>query len=256
MEGIMGGKSETPRLPGSLQNDVTTRLATLMQRDLVFVMRFIGESQQVMQAHFQDFILHELALTGVTPETHPMLHAFAEKHALMLRDFVFSGVSLSRQFRVEQMEQLTGDTMIRVDVWDQLRSHINTAEGQFRTQLPELPPVLEAWKAPRGSAMSIPDPDAFDLLRRRVACVAQVSALTSKAMKLSQAASGIDMDMLRIEIEIGKDPGNGQLAQELRDIEARAATMGEAQADCAEEIVAAEEDVAALDRLIAAARGE
>jgi hypothetical protein len=134
---------------GTSYDDVTTQLAERMQRDLVFVMRFIGESQHLMQNHFQRFILNELAMTGITPDTHPMLHAFAEKHALMLRDFVFSGVSLSRQFRVEDMEQLTGDTMIRVDVWDQLRSHIGMAENQFRSQLPGLPVALEAWKAPQ-----------------------------------------------------------------------------------------------------------
>jgi hypothetical protein len=136
------------RSPGTPNSDVTTQLAGLMQRDLVFVMRFIGESQHLMQNHFHRFILDELAMTGVTPETHPMIHAFAEKHALMLRDFVFSGVSLSRQFRVEEMEQLTGDTLIRVDIWDQLRSYVGMAENQFRSQLPELPVVLDAWKSP------------------------------------------------------------------------------------------------------------
>ena len=135
---------------GGPEGDVTIQLAQLMQRDLVFVMRFIGESQLVMQSQFQQFILRELAMTRVTSDTHPMIHAFAEKHALMLRDFVFSGVSLSRQFRVEEMEKLTGDTMIRVDIWDQLRSHIDLAENQFRTQLPELPVALEAWKSPEG----------------------------------------------------------------------------------------------------------
>ena len=128
--------------------DVSTALAQLMPRDLVFSMRFMGESQHLMQNHFQQFILQELAMAGITPETHPMLHAFAEEHALMLRDFVFSGVSLSRQFRVGEMEQLTGDMLIRVDVWDQLRSHVSMAERQFRTQLPDLPTILEAWRAP------------------------------------------------------------------------------------------------------------
>jgi hypothetical protein len=121
-----------------------------MQRDLVFVMRFLGESQHLMQAHFQTFILRELATRQITEETHPLIHAFAERHAIMLRDFVFSGVSLSRQFRIEEVEQLTGDTMIRVDIWDQLRSHIEMAERQFRGQLPELPALLEAWKSPEG----------------------------------------------------------------------------------------------------------
>lgn len=139
---------DDPISAGEPQEDISTVLARLMQRDLIFAMRFVGESQHLMQSHFQHFILRELAAAGVTPETHPMIHAFAERHALMLRDFVFSGVSLSRQFRIAEVEQLTGDTMIRVDVWDQLRNHVVMAEQQFRTQLPELPSILEAWKAP------------------------------------------------------------------------------------------------------------
>lgn len=135
-------------VPVSSEEDVSSTLALLMQRDLIFAMRFVGESQHLMQNHFQRFILRELAATGVTADTHPMIHAFAERHALMLRDFVFSGVSLSRQFRIAEMEQLTGDTMIRVDVWDQLRNHVVMAEHQFRTQLPELPSILGGWKAP------------------------------------------------------------------------------------------------------------
>ncbi|MCV9963188.1 hypothetical protein OIU34_14865 [Pararhizobium sp. BT-229] len=137
-----------PAPAGTPEEDISTALAQLMHRDLIFAMRFVGESQHLMQGHFQHFILRELATTGVSPDTHPMIHAFAERHALMLRDFVFSGVSLSRQFRVADMEQLTGDTMIRVDIWDQLRSHVVMAEHQFRTQLPELPAILEAWKSP------------------------------------------------------------------------------------------------------------
>ncbi|AYG58323.1 hypothetical protein QD460_30290 [Rhizobium jaguaris] len=143
----MADRPQNP--PLSLDGDVTTELARNMERDLVFVMRFMGESQYLMQSHFHDFILRELAATGVTAETHPMIHAFAERHAILLRDFVFSGVSLSRQFRVEEMEKLTRDPMIRVDVWDQLRSHITMAEAQFRGQLPELPVILESWKAPQ-----------------------------------------------------------------------------------------------------------
>jgi hypothetical protein len=140
-----------PATGQSPPEDVSTTLARLMPRDLIFAMRFVGESQYLMLNHFQKFILQELAVVGATPETHPMIHAFAETHALFLRDFVFSGVSLSRQFHVEDMEQLTGDTMIRVDVWDQLRSHVSLAEQQFKTQVPQLPTILEAWKSPVGS---------------------------------------------------------------------------------------------------------
>ncbi len=133
------------------QESVASELSRLMQRDLVFVMRFLGESQHRMQAYFQDFILRELAAREITEETHPLIHAFAERHAILLRDFVFSGVSLSRQLRIEEVEQLTGDSMMRVDIWDQLRSHIDMAERQFRGQIPQLPAMLEAWKSPEGS---------------------------------------------------------------------------------------------------------
>jgi hypothetical protein len=108
----------------------------------------MGESQYRLQSHFQDFIQKELSATGVTEETHPMIHAFVERHAIMLRDFVFSGVSLSHQFHLEEVEKLIGDTMIRVDVWDELRTRIEMAERQFKTPLPKLPPILEAWKTP------------------------------------------------------------------------------------------------------------
>jgi len=85
---------------GAIEGDITTELAGLMQRDLVFVARFLGESQHLMQSHFQQFILRELAAAGFTDETHPIIQAFAERHAILLRDFVFSGVSLSRQLRI------------------------------------------------------------------------------------------------------------------------------------------------------------
>ncbi|MEI9406458.1 hypothetical protein [Mesorhizobium argentiipisi] len=133
---------------------VTGDLVRLMPRDLVFVMRFMGESQYRLQSHFQDFIRAELAAGGVTPQTHPMIHLFIESHAILLRDFVFSGVSLTRQFRVDEIERLTGDTtsMIRVDIWDQLKSHIETAEKQFQSQADTLPKLLSAFENPTGPA--------------------------------------------------------------------------------------------------------
>lgn len=145
--------SRGPPSPMSDQADgVTGDLVRLMPRDLVFVMRFMGESQYRLQSHFQDFIRAELAAGGVTAETHPMIHLFIESHAILLRDFVFSGVSLSRQFRVDEIERLTGDTtsMIRVDIWDQLKSHIETAEKQFQSQVDGLPGLLTAFEKPDG----------------------------------------------------------------------------------------------------------
>ncbi|MEQ1954528.1 hypothetical protein [Mesorhizobium sp. CN2-181] len=145
------GQTPSEPLPGAATG-VSEDLVRLMPRDLVFVMRFMGESQYRLQSHFQDFIRAELATGGVTGETHPMIHLFIENHAILLRDFVFSGVSLSRQFRVEEIEQLTGDPMIRVDIWDQLKSHIDTAEKQFRSQAGGLPKLLAAFERPPAPA--------------------------------------------------------------------------------------------------------
>ncbi|MGT2467159.1 hypothetical protein [Mesorhizobium sp.] len=147
----MPSDNDSPDPPQPNQpDDVSAELVRLMPRDLVFVMRFMGESQHRLQGHFQDFIRAELAARGVTAETHPMIHLFIESHAILLRDFVFSGVSLSRQFRVEEIERLTGDTtsMIRVDIWDQLKSHIETAEKQFHAQAGGLSGLLSAFEKP------------------------------------------------------------------------------------------------------------
>jgi hypothetical protein len=135
---------------GPAGDDVAADLLNLMPRDLIFSMRFLGESQLRLQRHFQDFMIAELAAQGITQETHPMIHAFVERHAILLRDFVFSGVSLSRQFRVEDIERLTGDTtsLLRVDIWDQLRSHVALAEKQVRSQLPGFPRMLSGWETP------------------------------------------------------------------------------------------------------------
>ncbi|TIT91904.1 MAG: hypothetical protein E5W59_10560, partial [Mesorhizobium sp.] len=143
----MPDEKDSQGLPSPISrqpDDIAGDLVRLMPRDLVFVMRFLGESQFRLQSHFQDFIRAELAAGGVTAETHPMIHLFIENHAILLRDFVFSGVSLSRQFRVEEIERLTGDTtsVMRVDIWDQLKSHIETAEKQFRSQAGTLPGLL------------------------------------------------------------------------------------------------------------------
>ena len=146
----MPGKDDRP-LPGRQeQDDVTSDLVRLMPRDLVFTMHFLGESQNLLQRHFQGFMEAEMAAAGMTEETHPMIHAFIERHALLMRDFVFSGVALTRQFRIEEVERLIGDStsLLRVDIWDQLRGHIAMAERQFRSQVPGLPQLLSGWAAP------------------------------------------------------------------------------------------------------------
>lgn len=98
------------------------------------------------------------------------------------------------------------------------------------------------------------DPSAA-LMRRRVELVGEVSALTAHAMRLAQAVSGIEMDILRLELEIAQNPENGQLVQELHYTENHAGAARRAQAEAAEDIAAAEKKVEALDEQIAAAKG-
>lgn len=102
-------------------------------QDLVFTMRFLGQSQELLHSHFRAFLERALAEAGVTVNEHPLLPFFIDSHAVELRDFVFTGVSLARQFRLPEIETLTGDaeTMLRVDIWDALANHIDMAEARF-----------------------------------------------------------------------------------------------------------------------------
>ena len=130
-------------------DDVASTLVRLLPRDAIFALRLLGESRLRLLEHFQGFILSEFAKAGATPQTHPMLHAFAETHALALRDFVASGVEGAHQLALEHVERLMGDVegLLRVDIWDQLKSHIADAEAQFRRQLGGLKVELEGYRA-------------------------------------------------------------------------------------------------------------
>lgn len=130
--------------------DVADSLFQLLPRDAVFGLRLLGESRSRLLDHFRARILDELAKFDASPQTHPMLSAFAETHALTLRDFVVSGVEIAHQFRITEIERLTGDNsgLLRVDVWDQLKAHIALAETQLQRQLAGLREQLEAYRAP------------------------------------------------------------------------------------------------------------
>lgn len=102
-------------------------------QDLVFTMRFLGQSQHILHNHFRQFLETRLAEAGVTPESHPLLPFFIDTHAVELREFVVTGVALTRSFRLNEIEILTGDveTLMRVDIWDAIASHIDMAEKRF-----------------------------------------------------------------------------------------------------------------------------
>lgn len=89
-----------------------------------------------------------------------------------------------------------------------------------------------------------------ELLNRRLALVADVSGLNARALKLNQALSGIEMDILRLEMQAGDDAG----VDTARNLEER---RGEAEAirsvlrDCLEKIDETEKAMAEIDRQIA-----
>jgi hypothetical protein len=110
-------------------------------QDLVFVMQFVGETQYKVLKYFQDLVIRELEARGIRREDTALLQIFIDRHATEMRDFVFSGVALSRPFRIEEIERLMGDAtnVIRSDIWDSLRSHIGVVESKFVREADNLP---------------------------------------------------------------------------------------------------------------------
>jgi hypothetical protein len=94
------------------------------------------------------------------------------------------------------------------------------------------------------------------LLARRLDLVASVSALTAEAMRLNQKRAGIEMDVLRLELEIGRSGANAQLVQDLHEAERSAAVIMQACTACEDRIVAAEGDIEDVDRRLAATANE
>ena len=117
------------------------------------MMKFLGESQLLLHDHFRGFIADELARRGATLERHPLLQLFIDAHANELREFVFTGVSLSRQFRLPEIETLTGDAeaILRIDIWDALSGHIDLARRRFAEQADTIPAQLDAMEVARRS---------------------------------------------------------------------------------------------------------
>ena len=102
-------------------------------RDVTFVVHLVGESQNLLVRHFVVFIEIELAKRDIGYGAHPLLRAFIETHARELTDFVLQGVGLRHQFGLQALETMAGDParLLRVDLWDSLRSHINDAQLHF-----------------------------------------------------------------------------------------------------------------------------
>ena len=94
------------------------------------------------------------------------------------------------------------------------------------------------------------------LLARRLDLVAGVSALTAEALRLNQKRAGIEMEVLRVELEIGRSGTNAQLVRDLHEAEQSATAIAQACAACEDRIIAAEGDIEELDRRLVATANE
>ncbi|KAA3451550.1 hypothetical protein C7I87_05875 [Mesorhizobium sp. SARCC-RB16n] len=94
------------------------------------------------------------------------------------------------------------------------------------------------------------------LLKRRLALVGNVSALTAEALRLNQKLAGLEMDLLRVELEIGRSGASAQLVQDLHEAEESAEAIMNARAACENRIATAEGQIADVDRELAATENE
>lgn len=122
-------------------------------RDVVFQIAFVGETREVLHRFFEERIEAEIEARGGSM-TDDLARPFVDEHAARLRDFVLTGVSLSRQFRLEEIEALLGDrTMLtRVDLWDAFTSHIETALDGFRAEADRVSEMLASLQGSRPEA--------------------------------------------------------------------------------------------------------
>lgn len=94
-----------------------------------------------------------------------------------------------------------------------------------------------------------------DLLGRRLALVADVSALNAEALKLTQSIAGLEMEVLRCELEIARNGESVELVRDLHEASSNAEATAAARSDCEERIAAVEEEVREVDRMLAAIGG-
>jgi hypothetical protein len=152
---------QSPNLPASLRTASTGPAAAIMaraERDLVLVVKFLGESQHILQRHFQAFVRTELEKRGITFGVHPLLLPFIETHGAELAEFVVTGIGLHHQFHLRDFETMQGDPerLLRLDIWNTLQSHIEKAEAHFVSGIGGLQQIMAAVEEARPLRVDLP----------------------------------------------------------------------------------------------------
>ncbi|WP_018391474.1 hypothetical protein [Ancylobacter sp. FA202] len=135
-------------------SELASTILDKVERDVVFTLRIRGESLDLLSRHFQGFIERALGANGVDYGDHPLLRLFVESHSRELTDFVVNGMALSHQIDLKAFERFGGDSthLLRADIWDSLRSYIESAEQHFLSGLGGLQDILAEVSALRPGA--------------------------------------------------------------------------------------------------------
>ncbi|MCB4806194.1 hypothetical protein QO001_005602 [Methylobacterium brachiatum] len=133
-----------PQSPVASAADTATRILAVADRDVTFILRVVGESQQTLVEHFQSFIEESLNACGIGYGDHPLLRPFVDTHARELAEFVHNGIALRHRFGLRDCEaaNIMPPDLRRVDLWDDLRSLIEQAEAHFAASPQGLPAIL------------------------------------------------------------------------------------------------------------------
>ena len=145
-------------LDGDARHNLASALIARAEQDLIYEPRILGESPYMLQQHFQDFILAQLAKHSVSFDDHPLLRLFMDTHARELTEFVMTGVGLSHHIRLPELEILGPDPerLRRIDLWDSFVNHIKEAEEHFVAGLGGLQKILAQVKEAQGLRRDVP----------------------------------------------------------------------------------------------------
>ena len=142
-------------VPGGIAAEIMARA----DQDLVLSIRFLTDSQHLLQRHFQTYVQKELEKRGITFGDHPLLLPFIETHGAELAEFVTTGIGLHHQFRLQDFERMQGDPqrLLRLDIWNTLQSYIEKAEAHFVSGIGGLQQILAAVEEARGLRLDLPE---------------------------------------------------------------------------------------------------
>jgi predicted nucleic acid-binding Zn-ribbon protein len=92
-----------------------------------------------------------------------------------------------------------------------------------------------------------------NLLTLRLSAVSEAAALNAEALRLTQKLAGIEMELLRIELELDRHPGDCELAEAMEATRDQLAAIEQKQNECADLYSQREQEIAEIDRQLAAA---